>query len=459
MKFVKHNNQIWKRRILSIIASTLLVLSTVAPAFAASGVTSSYSDSGLLWLVNYNYNIPSATSYVPSDLRTAAGSSQKLRSKAADAMDQLLAGLKAAGHSVRLQSGYRSYSTQTYLFNTRLKDRQNKGMSYDEAYNSTRVYTAVPGTSEHQLGLAMDFSTNGTLSDNFANTSVGKWLKENSWRYGYILRYETSKISKTQIGNEPWHFRYVGTPHAQIMYEKNWCLEEYIEFLRDNSHLTYTIGDTIYEIYRTSDTPSGYSNVIDCSKDNLGGWIVTTRRPSDPWAKIRNHWSETAFRQLLNDDTISKMDYIDPDQPISRGQFATLYATILEPESANGTVSFSDVPASSPYYDGIRTVASRGFMTGNQGKFNPQRTLSRQEAAVSIAASIPGTELSYLTYDDTASIAGWAFQSIQKLSYHQIMQGSGGKFNPQGTLTWGQAAALIANLQQFSGDRTDGFDN
>ena len=90
---------------------------------------------------------------------------------------------------------------------------------------------AVPGTSEHQLGLAVDIvDVNYQLLDtNQENTAVQKWLLENSWRYGFILRYPTDQTDVTGIVYEPWHYRYVGKEYAQDIYKKGLCLEQYLE--------------------------------------------------------------------------------------------------------------------------------------------------------------------------------------------------------------------------------------
>lgn len=90
---------------------------------------------------------------------------------------------------------------------------------------------AVPGTSEHQLGLAVDIVdvSYQLLDTNQENTDVQKWLLENSWRYGFILRYPTDKTDITGIVYEPWHYRYVGKEYAKEIYEKGVCLEQYLE--------------------------------------------------------------------------------------------------------------------------------------------------------------------------------------------------------------------------------------
>ena len=89
---------------------------------------------------------------------------------------------------------------------------------------------ALPGTSEHQLGLAVDIVDMGyqQLDIEQENTPVQRWLIENSWKYGFVLRYPTEKSEITGIIYEPWHYRYVGKAAAKEMYRKNLCLEEYL---------------------------------------------------------------------------------------------------------------------------------------------------------------------------------------------------------------------------------------
>ena len=89
---------------------------------------------------------------------------------------------------------------------------------------------AVPGTSAHNLGLAVDLVdiNNQNLDSSQEQTDVQQWLMQNSWRYGFILRYPSDKSALTGIVYEPWHYRYVGEVAAQYIYEHNICLEEYL---------------------------------------------------------------------------------------------------------------------------------------------------------------------------------------------------------------------------------------
>ncbi len=125
------------------------------------------------------------------------------------------------------QSGLRSYSYQQGLFSNKINNLKKSGLSSDKAYSKAKTVVALPGGSEHQTGLAVDISIDGSLTEKFASTKAGKWLAENSYKYGFILRYPKDKTDITGIIFEPWHFRYVGETHAKIMYNQNLCLEEY----------------------------------------------------------------------------------------------------------------------------------------------------------------------------------------------------------------------------------------
>jgi LAS superfamily LD-carboxypeptidase LdcB len=113
-------------------------------------------------------------------------------------------------------SGFRSYSTQNTLY--------NKYVARDGKAEADR-YSARPGHSEHQTGLAFDLNS---LDQSFENTKEGKWLAENCWKYGFIIRYPKGKESVTGYMFEPWHVRYLGKEVAKKVYESGKCLEEYL---------------------------------------------------------------------------------------------------------------------------------------------------------------------------------------------------------------------------------------
>lgn len=136
---------------------------------------------------------------------------------------------KAGNNSVWVQSAYRSIETQKRLFNNKVKEYVNKGKSQKEAEELTLKTINKPGTSEHNLGLAVDFNY---VNEGFDKTKEYKWLKENAENYGFILRYSKEKVSITKVSYEPWHWRYVGKEHAREINRLNMCLEEYIEYLK-----------------------------------------------------------------------------------------------------------------------------------------------------------------------------------------------------------------------------------
>lgn len=128
-------------------------------------------------------------------------------------------------------SAYRSVEKQEQVFNSSVQDRLNTGMNYWEAYSDTAMSVALPGTSEHGLGLALDLISNqySELDEKQAETKEAKWLEENCYKYGFILRYPPEKTAETGIIYEPWHYRYVGQEAAKEIMESGVTLEEYLE--------------------------------------------------------------------------------------------------------------------------------------------------------------------------------------------------------------------------------------
>ncbi len=147
-----------------------------------------------------------------------------------DELEQMLQDCRKAGHDPKICSAYRDRQYQINLFNNSIWNYQSRGYSYEEARALTAEEVAVPGTSEHELGLAVDLVSyaNQRLNEEQENTGAQKWLMENSWKYGWILRYPTAKKDITGIIYEPWHYRYVGREYAREIYEKGLCLEEFL---------------------------------------------------------------------------------------------------------------------------------------------------------------------------------------------------------------------------------------
>ena len=178
-------------------------------------------------LVNRTH--PLDASYVPSDLIPVnipfayIGNDDRnyLRTPAAQALEKMFADAKNSNLSLIGVSGYRSYDRQKMIY------EQNLAVKGEE---HTNLYSAKPGQSEHQTGLAIDLSTPSIFSaftTDFENTPEGIWLNDNSHRYGFILRYPSGKEHITGYAYEPWHFRYVGIPLATYLKNNNLTLEEY----------------------------------------------------------------------------------------------------------------------------------------------------------------------------------------------------------------------------------------
>lgn len=148
-----------------------------------------------------------------------------------DDLMEMLDGCQAAGHEALVCSAYRQRSLQETLFGNLVQEYMDQGMTEAEAKEEAAKEVAVPGTSEHQLGLAMDIVDMDyqILDDTQADTPAQKWLLENSWRYGFILRFPKEKEDITGIIYEPWHYRYVGREAAEEIYRSNLCLEEYLQ--------------------------------------------------------------------------------------------------------------------------------------------------------------------------------------------------------------------------------------
>lgn len=242
---------------------------------------------GYLRLVNRFNKLTAA--YAPSDLIDvnslnaipAYGDDTKLRKHAAEV---LAAMYKDSGiTNLIMSSGFRNYKNQATLFEEETNSNIEAGMPQVDAEDKARTLVAVPGTSEHQLGLAVDFSIpNVVLTEDFKNTAAGKWLVNNSYKYGYILRYNQEQSDITGIVCEPWHFRYIGYPHSEIVYKDKVAFDTYIENLRKNRIKQYTTNEGVdYVIWLLSGNliPSKLKfieeNGVGVSTDNMDNIILT----------------------------------------------------------------------------------------------------------------------------------------------------------------------------------------
>ena len=136
-----------------------------------------------------------------------------------------------------IKSAYRSYNDQSNIYVSYL-NRFRK--VYHDYKTITAKYVQKPGMSEHQTGLAIDISSKSRNDySSFEQTSHYKWLKQNSWKYGFIIRYPKDKTKITGISFEPWHLRYVGNPFSELLYKNNWTLEEFANHIAKNKFIIF----------------------------------------------------------------------------------------------------------------------------------------------------------------------------------------------------------------------------
>lgn len=186
-----------------------------------------------LVLVNKQIALPS--DYQPADLvpanidfvDSATGERRMLRKEAARAIESLMKDAKAARIDLKGTSAFRTYAYQVQLFNAYVaRDGKEQAMKY----------SAPPGHSEHQTGLAIDVSSASVgyqLTQELEQTTEGKWLADNAHKYGFIVRYQRAYEAETGYMYEPWHLRYIGVDHATNVHKTNVPFERYLEQLMD----------------------------------------------------------------------------------------------------------------------------------------------------------------------------------------------------------------------------------
>ena len=197
-----------------------------------------HDESGPVFLANRQWKV--SRYYIPQNMRQAQvqGQVRTLREEAAAALEEMYAACKEEKNiTLTSISGYRSYATQRAIYNRKL-DRVGSKTKADE-------YVARPGASEHQLGLAMDVSQKGksNLSTSFAKQGGGKWLKENCWRFGFIIRYQEGWEDITGYEYEPWHVRYVGKEMAEAIHKNEMPLETFLLLLREERLMDLVIDE------------------------------------------------------------------------------------------------------------------------------------------------------------------------------------------------------------------------
>lgn len=173
---------------------------------------------------------------VPDDYEFTLGTikgSMQCDVRIIDDLRLMLQAAKADGVNLLVCSPHRNLDRQVMLFNRKINYYMNKGYSYMNAYMIASKVVTIPGTSEHQIGLALDIYSDSynQLDAGFGETPAGIWLKEHAKEYGFILRYPEGKENVTGIEYEPWHYRYVGRQAAPVIMDNDLTLEEFLQQL------------------------------------------------------------------------------------------------------------------------------------------------------------------------------------------------------------------------------------
>ncbi len=177
-----------------------------------------------LILVNKEYLVPE--DYEVELLTLSNG--ERIDKRIYPPLQKMFDDMRAKGIYPTVVSGYRSYEEQREILEEKYLAYRAEGYSKARAKELATEWVALPGTSEHQLGIAVDINPDYSVSD---GEGVYEWLRDNAHRYGFIKRYPEDKKEITGIINEPWHYRYVGDKAAKEIYEQGLCLEEYLELI------------------------------------------------------------------------------------------------------------------------------------------------------------------------------------------------------------------------------------
>ena len=237
---------------------------------------------GSLLLVNASHPLPE--SVAPERLTPFFGSGVLLERRTSLVLENLFETL-GLGASLIPVSGYRTLNEQKQIYASSLAENGEE---------FTRKYVALPDCSEHQTGLAIDLALNQEPLDfirpYFPRDGICGRFREKMISYGFIERYPEGKEDITGIAAEPWHFRYVGLPHAAIMMLRGYCLEEYIDYLSlfpaEGPHLEISVQNKNFEIfYQTLSETDGSVTLelpsslpFQASGTNAGGCVVTLWR-------------------------------------------------------------------------------------------------------------------------------------------------------------------------------------
>lgn len=230
-KILKHTAVIVVLLVLGFVllqTGSYIVTQGEFPVISGFNLFRKEADTSLGWnliLVNDDYCVPSDYEVELTELSNG----EKVDSRIYPQLQQMFDDARAAGLELFVREGYRTTQDQKDIMDERIQQYRDEGYSRSEAKKLAEEYVAEPGTSEHELGIAVDINAD---TSKCSSDAVYTWLANNAYKYGFIKRYPEDKTEITGVNNEPWHYRYVGLDAAQEMQEKGLCLEEYIETLK-----------------------------------------------------------------------------------------------------------------------------------------------------------------------------------------------------------------------------------
>ena len=217
----------WIVKLLKIVVAIYLLLvlcQLIGDAYSRLSVTHkiTVSEEWNLIIVNRWNELPEDYSVELTELSNG----QKVDSRIYPYLQEMFDAARAEGVYPVVREGYRTGKEQQEILDDKIQTYINQGYSQSRAERTAKEWVALPGTSEHQLGIAVDINADKSKC---SNEEVYAWLAENAYKYGFILRYPLGKQEITGTSYEPWHYRYVGEEAALEIYEQGICLEEYFE--------------------------------------------------------------------------------------------------------------------------------------------------------------------------------------------------------------------------------------
>lgn len=213
------------KKCLLVLGILLLILSGYSIFRSDTFIEDASTNHGWnLMLVNHTNRIPDNYKVILTKLDNG----KEVDSRIVPELSQMFRTARKDDIYMQVNEGYRSSYSQQKILDNRTNYYKSKGLCTLLARRYALNYVSVPGTSEHQLGLAVDIVGDNRYT---TNQSAYRWLERNAYKYGFVKRYPKSKTSITHIKHEPWHYRYVGKKAALKMHQKNLCLEDYVESL------------------------------------------------------------------------------------------------------------------------------------------------------------------------------------------------------------------------------------